>query len=170
MSNFVRNINSTYCSKGNMECLPSSCEKSLSKNCASLLNIELLQRTEPIGLLNPPQMRWWGYAGSSPTNHFWPNGCGNEVKVQPSLEPDSFPVSVAVLLLKKWQEVSICPHTPEKRRTLICRWLKQSCALIFFYVKNPKRAVQNSFKASPYVLRLLFCCFLKDKGWSGSDC
>lgn len=128
-----------------MECLPSSCEKSLSKNCASLLNIELLRRTEPIGLLNPPQMRGWGYAGSSPSNHFWPNGCGNEVKVQPSLEPDSFPVSVAVLLLKKWQEVSICPHTPEKRRTLICRWLKQSCALIFFLRKNSKKGSTEIF-------------------------
>lgn len=39
VSNFFRNINFTYCSKGNMECLPSSCEKSLSKNCASLLYI-----------------------------------------------------------------------------------------------------------------------------------
>lgn len=48
VSNFVRNINSTYCSKGNMECLPSSCEKSLSKNCASLLYIESLPRTEPV--------------------------------------------------------------------------------------------------------------------------
>lgn len=132
MSNFVRNINSTYCSKGNMECLPSSCEKSLVKNCASLLNIELLQRTQPIGLLNPPQMRWWGYSGSYLTNHFYPKGRGNEVRAHLCLEPGSFPVSVDVPPLQKWREVSICPHTPEKRRNLICRWLKQSCVLIFF--------------------------------------
>lgn len=44
VSNFVRNISSTYCSKENMECLPSSCEKSLSKKLCQLAKYKVVRK------------------------------------------------------------------------------------------------------------------------------
>lgn len=161
MSNFVRNINSTYCSKGNMECLPSSCENSLSKNCASLLNIESLPRTSHLrgddGVmldLALPMASTPGDLGMG-SGHF------------SSPKPQSSSVCSCPSPHKVAGSFHMSSYTWEKRN-LTCRWLKQSWVLsgyhlIFFQVKNPKEAGEKLFECSRSVLRPLLHCFYRTK-------
>ena len=128
VSNFVRNINSTYCSKGNMECLPSSCEKSLSKNCASLLYIESLPRTEPTGLFILPQRRQRGLCRILPYQWLPPSGTRDGAGYLSSLEPQSSSVCNCPSSHREAESVHRSSCTRE-RRNLTCRCLKQSWVL-----------------------------------------
>lgn len=154
-----------------MECLPSFCEKSLSKNCASLLNIESLRR-ESTGLLSPPQVRWWGYVGSQPSIPSTPRDSGTRLGHLSSLEPQSPRVCSCLAPQKVAGSVHMSSYTWEKKKfhtqmaemklDAICIWFR------IFLNKESKKGNRETLWSCHSILRLLFHCFLKKKHRSGS--
>lgn len=143
----------------------------ISKNCASLLNIESLGR-ESTGLLSPPQVRWWGYIGSQPSIPSTPRDSGTGSGHLSSLEPQSPRVCSCPSPQKVAGSVHMSSYTWEKKKFhMQMAEMKLDAICISFSIflnKESKKGNRETLWSCHSILRLLFLCFLKKKHRSGS--